>query len=180
MLTNQEMEEISKELNHSKKPPSYRPSSFPSDDLGRRPEGCREGCPEGCIDALRIVQKSRGWISDDALVDIASFLGISPDEVESVASFYNLIYRRPVGKHVFHLCDSVSCWVMGATHLQEHLCRKYKIGLGQTTPEGTLTLLPIACLGLCEQAPAILIDHEPYGNLDIPQVDKLTDRILTL
>ena len=66
-----------------------------------------------CIDALQIVQKHRGWVADDSLLAIADYLKISPAEVEGVASFYNLIYRQPVGKHVVRICDSVSCWIMG-------------------------------------------------------------------
>ena len=66
-----------------------------------------------CVDALKIVQRHRGWVPDEAVKDVASLLGMSPHEVDGVATFYNLIYRKPVGRHVIHVCDSVSCWVMG-------------------------------------------------------------------
>ena len=70
--------------------------------------------PSGaCIEALKAVQKHRGWVSDEAVRDVANLLGMSPEEVDSVATFYNLVFRHPVGRHVIFLCDSVSCWITG-------------------------------------------------------------------
>ena len=65
-----------------------------------------------CIDALKVVQKYRGWVSDECVLAIADYLKLSAAVVEGVATFYNLIYRQPVGKHVILICDSVSCWAM--------------------------------------------------------------------
>ena len=70
------------------------------------------------IDALLIVQEKRGWISDESLAAIAGLLGMSTADLDSIATFYNLIYRRPVGKHVVMVCDSVSCYVMGCEALR--------------------------------------------------------------
>src|SRR5580692_8282528 len=82
------------------------------------------------IDALKIVQRHRGWVSDESLRDIAEHLGISPTDLDSVATFYNLIFRRPVGRHVIMVCDSVSCWIMGCERMQQHLENHLEIGLG--------------------------------------------------
>ena len=76
-----------------------------------------------CIDALKIVQRHRGWVSDESLRDIAGHLGMSPTDLDSVATFYNLIFRKPVGRHVIMVCDSVSCWIMGYDRMREHLQR---------------------------------------------------------
>src|SRR5512142_588551 len=73
------------------------------------------------IDAMKIVQKHRGWVSDEALQDIADLLGMSTSDLDGVATFYNLIFRRPVGRHVVYLCDSVSCWIMGYEQQRRHL-----------------------------------------------------------
>jgi NADH-quinone oxidoreductase subunit E len=73
------------------------------------------------IDAMRIVQKHRGWVSDEALEDISELLGMSRSDLDGVATFYNLIFRRPVGKHVIYFCDSVSCWIMGCRSLGAQL-----------------------------------------------------------
>ncbi|MHB9037174.1 MAG: NADH-quinone oxidoreductase subunit NuoE [Armatimonadota bacterium] len=127
----------------------------------------------GCIDALRIVQKHRGWVSDEAINDLADVLGMSRAEIDSVATFYNLIFRQPVGKHVIMVCDSVSCWVMGEERLIDHLQRKLGIKPGETTPDGLFTLLPTVCLGHCEQAPVMMLDGEIVGNLTEEKIDEI-------
>jgi NADH-quinone oxidoreductase subunit E len=93
-----------------------------------------------CIDALKIVQRRRGWVSDESLRDIATHLGMSPTDLDSVATFYNLIFRRPVGRHVIMVCDSVSCWIMGHDRIREHLSQRLGIGFGETTPDNRYTL----------------------------------------
>ncbi len=126
-------------------------------------------------DALKIVQRHRGWVCDEALKDVAALLGLSPAELDSVATFYNGIYRRPVGRHVILLCDSVSCWIMGYNPLRERLESRLGIGLGQTTADGRFTLLPTACLGLCEQAPALMIDDNVHGDLTPEKLDQVLE-----
>ncbi len=118
-----------------------------------------------CIDAMRIVQRHRGWLSDEALQDIAAFLGMTPHELEGVATFYNLIFRQPVGRHVILLCDSVSCWIMGYERVHERLTGHLGIDFGATTPDGRFTLLPIVCLGACDQAPVMMVDEDLHGDL---------------
>src|SRR5262249_1198891 len=88
-----------------------------------------------CIEAMRIVQRRRGWVSDDSLRDIAGIVGMSTAELDSVASFYNLIFRKPVGRHVIMICDSVSCWIMGYQRQCDHLRARLGINLGETTPD---------------------------------------------
>ncbi len=123
------------------------------------------------IEALRIVQRHRRWVSDEAVADIADFLGMSRDEVDSVATFYNMIYRRPVGRHVIHVCDSVSCWLMGYESLKAALAAKLGIEYGQTTPDGRFTLLPICCLGTCDRAPAMFVGDDLYRDLKPGDLD---------
>lgn len=118
-----------------------------------------------CIDALKIVQQHRGWVSDEAIGDIAAFLEMSPAELDNVATFYNLIYRKPVGRHVILVCDSVSCWIMGYGRLREYLTDKLGIRLGETTADGRFTLLPMVCLGDCDHAPALMIDEDLHHDL---------------
>ncbi|MEK6806015.1 MAG: NADH-quinone oxidoreductase subunit NuoE [Pseudomonadota bacterium] len=129
------------------------------------------------IEALKIVQKHRGWVSDEAVADIAAKLGTSSAAVDSVATFYNLIYRRPVGKHVIHVCDSVTCWMMGQPKLNAQLEQKLGVKPGQTTKDGRFTLLPIVCLGTCDRAPAMMIDQDTHRDLEAADEKKL-DTIL--
>jgi NADH-quinone oxidoreductase subunit E len=128
-----------------------------------------------CIDAMQIVQKHRGWVSDEALHDIADLLGMSAADLDGVASFYNLIYRRPVGRHVIHVCDSVSCWIMGYDRIREHLRARLGIAYGETTADGRVTLLPIVCLGACDHAPAMLVDRVLYQDLDLQKIDGILE-----
>jgi NADH-quinone oxidoreductase subunit E len=125
------------------------------------------------IEALKIVQQHRGWVSDEAIQDIAALLEMTPDELDSVATFYNLIFRRPVGKHVIMICDSISCWIMGYERLREHLTSRLGANLGETTADGRFTLLPIVCLGTCDHAPALMIDDDLYRDLSPQQLDEI-------
>ena len=124
-----------------------------------------------CIEALKLVQSRHRWISDGRLGEVAALLGMTADELDGVATFYNLIFRRPVGRHVVLLCDSVSCWVMGQERLLEHLTGRLGIGFGGTTADGRFTLLPTVCLGFCDHAPAMMVDEEQYGDLDPQRLD---------
>lgn len=124
------------------------------------------------LECLKIVQARRGWVSDE-LTDVANLLEMAPVELESIATFYNQIFRRPVGKYVISICDSVSCWITGYVDLLDYLMSKLGIGLGETTEDGQFTLLPAGCLGACEQAPAMMIDTELYGNLTRERIDEI-------
>ena len=129
-----------------------------------------------CIEALKIVQRHRGWVPDEGIKDVAELLGMSPHEVDAVATFYNLIYRRPVGRHVIHLCDSVSCWVMGCDTVCAHLKSRLGVGLGATTADGRFTLLPIACLGACDHAPVMMINGELHEDLSPERIDETLEQ----
>ncbi len=152
MLTEQEIREIQQELS--------------------KYEQKRAAGPE----ALKIVQRHRGWISDDSLNDIAVFLDMTEEELDSVATCYNLIFRQPVGKHVILICDSITCWIMGYENLLEHLQQRLNITLGQTTSDSRFTLLPVACLGACDKAPAMMVDDMLYTDLTVSKLDEIIGR----
>jgi NADH-quinone oxidoreductase subunit E len=125
-----------------------------------------------CIDALKIVQRHRRWISDESVRDIAEHLGMSPTDVDSVATFYNLIFRKPVGRHVIMVCDSVSCWITGYDRIRQHLQERLGVELGETTSDNRFTLLPIVCLGCCDHAPAMMVDTDLCSDLDAQKIDR--------
>jgi NADH-quinone oxidoreductase subunit E len=129
-----------------------------------------------CIDAMKIVQRHRGWVSDESLRDISEFLRMSEDDLDSVATFYNLIFRKPVGKHVIMVCDSVSCWIMGYDKIRERLCSRLAIELGQTTVDNRFTLLPIVCLGACDHAPVMMVDGDLHVDLDDRKIDQVLEK----
>ncbi|MGH9481700.1 MAG: NADH-quinone oxidoreductase subunit NuoE [Terriglobales bacterium] len=118
------------------------------------------------IDALKIVQRHRGYISDQTLGEVADFLGLSREELDGVATFYNLLHRKPVGRHVIWVCDGVSCWLTGYGRLKRALEAELGIEFGQTTPDQRFTLLPIVCLGACDHAPVLMVDEDLHRDLD--------------
>lgn len=126
-----------------------------------------------CIEALKVVQTHRRWISDESLKDIADYMDMSPEELDSVATFYNMLFRKPVGRHVILVCDSISCWVMGYDDLKNELMRRLGIRYGQTTPDDRFTLLPNCCLGTCDHAPAMMIDNDLYQDVHTDQLDNI-------
>ena len=126
-----------------------------------------------CIDALKIVQYHRGWVSDESVKDIALLLRISNEEVDGVATFYSRIYRAPVGRNVILICDSISCMVMGYEPIYDYISKKLGISFGETTSDGRFTLLPVSCLGDCDHAPAMMINNDHYNKLKIEKIDEL-------
>ena len=113
--------------------------------------------------AMRVVQARRRWLSDAALADLGDYLGMTVAELDSLATFGNMIFRRPVGRHIVLLCDSFACWSLGYAELRAAVEAELGVGMGQTTGDGRFTLLPIVCLGACDRGPAMMIDDELHG-----------------
>jgi NADH-quinone oxidoreductase subunit E len=131
------------------------------------------------IDCLLRLQESRGgWLSDEALEDLAPLLDMSVHELDALATFYNRLHRRPVGRHLIQICDSATCWIMGSETVCAVLRERLGIDLGCTTPDGRFTLLPTQCLGACERAPVLAIDDEQHGGLEPPGLTHRLDQIL--
>ncbi len=140
------------------------------EELGKYPTKRAAG-PE----ALKIVQRYRGWVSDDSLRDVARYLELSEEELDSVATCYNYIFRKPVGRHIIVLCDSVVCWALGYDGILAHLQQRLGIQMGQTTRDKRFTLLPAACLGACDQAPVMIVDEQLYVELTPAKVDEILE-----
>ncbi len=117
------------------------------------------------IEALKIVQKKRGWISDQAIYAISKILKINPSDVEGVATFYSQIFRQPVGRNIIRYCDSVVCFLTGYEAIKSALEDYLKIKIGETTKDNRFTLLPVCCLGNCDKSPTIMINEDTYSFL---------------
>lgn len=131
-------------------------------------------CPQSAsVEALQALQRIRGWISDEAIRDVAPFVGMTPEELDGVATFYSFVFRKPVGRHLIFLCDSLTCYIMGHENILEHMNKRLGIGVGETTSDKRFTLLPVSCLGLCDHAPAMMIDEDLYGDLDSVKIDEI-------
>ncbi len=128
------------------------------------------------VDALNVIQHSRGWVSDEAVKHVSALLEMTPDELDAVATFYSFIFRRPVGRHVILVCDSVSCWVMGYNPLLDALKKKLHIDFGETTEDKRFTLLPISCLGACNRAPTMMVDEDLHGPVTAEIVDEILEK----
>ena len=128
------------------------------------------------IDALMIVQRYRGWVSDESLQAIAKLLNMSAAKLDGIATFYNLIFRQPVGRNVVMICDSVSCYIMKAESLIQKVQEVLGIKMGQTTEDNRFTLLPIVCLGACDRAPTMQINEELIGPVDPNELEELFAR----
>ena len=128
------------------------------------------------IDALKIVQAHRGWVSDESLKALASYLDMSAAELDGIATFYNLIFRRPVGEEVILVCGSVSCWVCGSDAVREAVSAKLGIQPGETTADGKYTLLPITCLGACDRAPVLMVGDRKFEDVTPEGVAAILDK----
>ena len=128
------------------------------------------------IGALNIVQRHKGWISDDDLADVANLLGMTTDELDAVATFYNYLFRKPVGRHVILVCDSISCFVMGCNPVIDLLKDRLGINLGETTTDKRFTLLPAACLGACNRAPVMMVDDDLHGPVAAERIDDILEK----
>ena len=130
---------------------------------------------EMVVDVMSALQDHYGYLSNEALEKAAALLNMNPLELEELATFYTFLYREPVGKYVIHVCDSVICWLEGQTSMQDYLCRKLNIDMGQTTQDGLFTLLPVCCIGYCDLSPAILINKKAYGPLTSEKLDEILE-----
>ena len=128
------------------------------------------------IEALKAVQKHRGWVPDEAIGAIATVIGIPASDVEGVATFYNMIFRRPVGRHVIKVCDSISCFLTGYDALKDALMAHTGLGYGETSADSRYTLLPVCCLGNCDKGPTLMIDDDTHGPVAPADVPALLER----
>ncbi|HQF53146.1 MAG TPA: NADH-quinone oxidoreductase subunit NuoE [Thermoleophilia bacterium] len=140
-----------------------------SDDEIRQLDGILGHYPDrraAAATAMRLVQARRRWLSDETMADLGEYLGLTVAELDSIATFGNMIFRKPVGRHVVLVCDSFACWSLGYAELRAAVEAQLGIRMGQTTPDRRFTLLPIVCLGACDRGPAMMVDADLYGPVD--------------
>ena len=123
--------------------------------------------------ALRIAQEEHGWLSVPLMDYIAELLGMRPIQVYEVATFYSMYDLKPVGKHKISICTNISCMLCGSDTIVKHLEKRLGIKLGETTPDGKVTLKEVECLAACCGAPMFQIDKNYYENLTPQKVDEI-------
>jgi NADH-quinone oxidoreductase subunit E len=136
-----------------------------------------ERAREQAVNVMYALQKHYGYLSDEAVREAAELLSMTPLEIDELATFYDFIYREPVGRYVIHVCDSSICWMFGCESVFEYLSIKLGIGAAETTADGLFTLLPVCCVGFCDHAPVMLINGKLYGHLTPASIDHIIDNI---
>ncbi len=126
------------------------------------------------LPALYLAQRDYGgWLPSEAFEAVAEVMGLPPAYVASAASFYTMLNRKPVGRHLIQVCTNISCSLLGAEHLVGYISRKLGIAPGETTKDGEFTLLEVECLGSCGTAPMMQVDDEYYENLTEGRIDQI-------
>ena len=129
------------------------------------------------IPALQLAQKENGYISPETVCEIARIFSLTPNEVNEVASFYTMFYKKPVGKHVIQVCTNISCLLCNAEQIMEHLTRRLGIRPGETSPDKKFTLMEVECLGSCGTSPVIQINDTYYEDLTPEKLDRILDSL---
>ncbi|MCI5105857.1 MAG: NADH-quinone oxidoreductase subunit NuoE [Pseudomonadales bacterium] len=125
------------------------------------------------LEALKIVQKHQGWVSDESLLAISRYLDIPAADLEGVATFFNLVYRQPVGKRVILFCRSVSCWITGCEEIRSKIKQSLGIDYGETTADNEYTFIPVPCLGDCDNGPVMMVGDDLHRRLTPQKIDEI-------
>jgi NADH-quinone oxidoreductase subunit E len=129
------------------------------------------------LPALHTIQHAYGWIPTAAMEEIAAFLEITPAEVMDTATFYEEYWLKPKGKYLIQVCRSLSCEICQSKQLTEHVQKKLKLDIGETTAEGRFTLVELECLGSCGTAPVALVNEVLHENLTPAKLDEVLDKL---
>jgi NADH-quinone oxidoreductase E subunit len=125
--------------------------------------------------ALYIAQQEEGYITQDALQAVAEAIGMTVDDVESVATFYTMYYQQPPGRKVIKICNSITCYLRNCDALVGHFEQRLGIKRGETTPDGNFTLMTAECLASCGTAPVLQVNDEFVENVTLDMADALID-----
>jgi NADH-quinone oxidoreductase subunit E len=154
-----------------------------SDNAVQRIEAIAKKYPasrSALLPALHVAQNEIGWLPREAMEDVAELLSLSVDQIEEVASFYTMYYKRPVGTYVMEVCKTLPCSILGADEIIDYISRKLAIAPGQTTADGMFTLFRVECLAACHRAPVMQFNHRYYQDLTPEKIDALIDEARNL
>jgi len=115
------------------------------------------------VPLCHLAQEQDGWLTPEAMVDIAGLVGVTPGEVLGTASFYDMLHTEPVGRYVVAVCTNIACLLGGAAELLEHAETSLGVGAGGTTTDGVITLEEAECLADCDRAPCVQVNHRYVG-----------------
>jgi NADH-quinone oxidoreductase E subunit len=127
------------------------------------------------IPLCHLAQAQDGWLTEEAMEDIAGLTGVTPAEVRGTASFYDMLHTEPVGRYVLAVCTNIACMLDGAYELLDHIEQRLEVHVGQTTADGEFTVEEAECLAACNVAPCVQVNHRFFGPLDNEGFDRLVD-----
>ena len=126
------------------------------------------------LPALYLAQQDYcGWLPEQAFDEVAEAMGLPPTQVAAAATFYTMLNKKPVGRHLIQVCTNISCSLLAAEHLLSYISRKLGVEVGETTEDGRITLLEVECLGSCGTAPMMQVDDAYYENLTEEKVEQI-------
>jgi NADH-quinone oxidoreductase E subunit len=129
------------------------------------------------IPALHVAQADQGWLSEDTQREVAQLLGLTPQSVRQVVTFYTMFQQKPVGRHMIQVCRNLSCSLLGGQRLQKQIQEKLGLEDGDTTQDGRFTYVSVECLGSCGTAPVLMVNDRYYENVTPQQVDRLLEEL---
>lgn len=125
------------------------------------------------IPALHLAQAEVGYLPTEVQSEVAALFDIALNEVQSIVTFYDMFYDKPVGKHLLHVCKNLSCMLRGGDEVMAGLCQRLCIKPGETTADGEFTVIPSECLAACDKAPMVLVDDKVVGPVSVQDLDRL-------
>ena len=127
---------------------------------------------------LSIVQQELGWVSPESEKEVADYLGMAPMAVHEVTTFYNMYNQQKLGKFKLNVCTNLPCQLRGGQQALVHLQKRLGINVGETTPDGLITLQPSECQGACADAPVLLVnDRTMCSFMSNQKLDELVDTL---
>jgi NADH-quinone oxidoreductase E subunit len=129
------------------------------------------------IPALHVAQGDQGWLSEETQREVAQLLGLTPQSVRQVVTFYTMFNQKPVGRYMIQVCRNLSCTLLGGQRLQKQIQDKLGLDDGETTQDGRFTYVSVECLGSCGTAPVLMVNDRYYENVTPQQVDRLLEEL---
>lgn len=126
---------------------------------------------------MHAIQDDIGYVPEEIYPKISQALALSVAEVHGFVTFYHHFRTHPVGKHVLQICRAESCQAMGSEKLEADIKAKLGVDYHETTVDGEVTLLPVYCLGNCACSPAVMMDEDVYGRVDMAQVNEIVSEV---
>jgi NADH-quinone oxidoreductase subunit E len=125
------------------------------------------------IPLLHLAQEQEGWLTEDAMAHVAELLDLTPAEVYGTASFYDMLFTEPVGRHLVSVCTNIACLINGGYELLEHAEQSLGVKAGATTSDGEFTLEEVECIALCGNAPCLAVNWRFFGDVTPARFDEL-------